>query len=143
MNKNRPSLYFSCIALLGAVCLTAFNYTHQQDGYILERDDEIKVDEPGPHKGGGTTTAFPFFSKAKGVKLAFRKRILHKGSSIGYHLQETQEVYYILSGRGILKMNGKEMPVKTGDAILTLPGSSHGLKPLGKKDLEVLIAYEN
>ena len=32
--------------------------------------------------------------------------------------------------------------VQAGDAILTLPGSSHGLKQTGKEDLVVLIDYK-
>lgn len=75
--------------------------------------------------------------------MAFRKRILHPGSSIGYHLQKEQEIYYILSGNGELQMNGKTIAVTAGDAILTLPGSSHGLKPTGNDDLSVLITYQN
>jgi mannose-6-phosphate isomerase-like protein (cupin superfamily) len=58
-------------------------------------------------------------------------------------LQQEQEIYYILNGNGELQMNGKTILVTTGDAILTLPGSSHGLKPVGNEDLAVLITYEN
>jgi len=76
-------------------------------------------------------------------KFVFRKRILHPGSSIGYHKQERDEVYYIASGTGEMAMNGKTFTVKAGDAILTRPGSSHGLKTLGLESLTLFIAYEN
>ena len=112
-------------------------------GYYIEHENTIGVDQPGPHNGGGKTTAFPFFEKVKGAKMVFRKRVLHPGSSIGYHLQEKQEIYYIISRHGELTINGKIIPVATGDAILTMSGSSHGLKPAGNHDLAVLIAYEN
>jgi quercetin dioxygenase-like cupin family protein len=120
-----------------------FAIRQQDNGYIIDHEKDIKVKEPGPHNGGGSTAAFPFFSKVKNVKMAFRKRILHPGSSIGYHLQKEQEIYYILSGNGELQMNGKTIAVTAGDAILTLPGSSHGLKPAGNEDLAVLITYQN
>ena len=127
--------------------LVAFTLKQQQPpvsgGFILEHEQDIKHDEPGSHNGGGNTTAFPFFSKDKSLRIAFRKRILHPGSSIGYHLQKEDEIYYILGGHGILQMNGKDIPVSTGDAILTKPGSSHGLKPAGNEDLTVLITYDN
>jgi quercetin dioxygenase-like cupin family protein len=123
--------------------LAGFVFIQQDKGYILDHEKDIAVEDAGPHNGGGKTTAFPFFNKFKGAKMAFRKRILHPGSSIGYHLQEQQEIYYILSGKGELQMNGKTIPVSTGDALLTLPGSSHGLKPAGNEDLAVLITYEN
>ena len=51
-------------------------------------------------------------------------------------------MYYILSGTGVMQMNGKEFPVKPGDGILTRPGSSHGLKQTGSEDLTLMIAYE-
>src|ERR1700753_4075117 len=112
--------------------MAAFAYMRQNDkGYIINHEKDIAHDEPGPHDGGGKTTAYPFFSKFKDAKMAFRKRVLHPGSTIGYHLQEQQEIYYILSGKGELTTNGKAITVSTGDAILTLPGNHHGLKPVG------------
>src|SRR5262245_5636011 len=67
---------------------------------VVVQEKSIAVRQPGPHNGGGETTAFPFFEKEPGFKMAFRKRILHKGSTIGYHRQEFDEVYYVLSGTG-------------------------------------------
>ena len=67
--------------------------------------------------------------------------MLQPGSAIGYHSQKEDEVYYIISGVGEMQMNGKTFPVKAGDAILTRPGSSHGLKQTGKDDLVIIITY--
>ena len=114
----------------------------EDKGYILERDAEVAKTEPGPHKGGGQSVGHSFFTKADGFKFEFKKRVLKPGAAIGYHLQEIDEVYYILSGSGVMQMNGKEFPVQPGDAILTRPGSSHGLKQTGKEDLTLMIAYE-
>jgi mannose-6-phosphate isomerase-like protein (cupin superfamily) len=114
----------------------------QNRGYVLERDAEVAKPGPGPHKGGGQSVGYSFFQKAEGFKFEFRKRVLKPGAAIGYHLQEIDEVYYILSGNGVMQMNGKEFPVKPGDAILTRPGSSHGLKQTGTEDLTLMIAYE-
>ncbi len=113
-----------------------------QEDYILEHEKDISVQQPGPHDGGGNTTAYNFFSKAADCKLVFRKRILHSGSSIGYHLQKEDEIYYIISGTGKMEMNGKTFEVRAGDAILTRPGSSHSLKQVGKEDLVIIINYE-
>jgi len=112
-----------------------------QTAYILEHQKDIAKNEPGTHNGGGKTVGYSFFSKADSLKLTFRKRVLHPGSAIGYHLQKEDEVYYIISGTGEMQMNGKSFPVKTGDAILTRPGSSHGLKQTGKNDLVIIITY--
>lgn len=110
-------------------------------GYVHERDAEVKKEGPAPHSGPGRSTGYSFFEKAPGYTQAFRKRVLHPGAAIGYHLQKEDEVYYMLSGTGVMQMNGKEFPVAAGDAILTRPGSSHGLKQTGKDDLVLLITY--
>lgn len=110
--------------------------------YILQNDLEVAKEEPGTHNGGGKTIGFNFFGEAKSLKTAFRKRILKPGSSIGYHLQKEDEIYYVISGNGTMKMNGKTFAVKPGDAILTRPGSSHGIAPNAGNDLTILIVYE-
>jgi mannose-6-phosphate isomerase-like protein (cupin superfamily) len=116
-----------------------FSQSHQP--YILEHEKDIAKNETGTHNGGGKTTGYSFFTKADSLKMTFLKRVLHPGSAIGYHLQKEDEVYYIVSGTGEMQMNGKTFAVKTGDAILTRPGSSHGLKQTGKADLVIIITY--
>jgi mannose-6-phosphate isomerase-like protein (cupin superfamily) len=114
----------------------------QQAGYILEHEKDLVKNEPAPHNGGGMSTVYNFFMNADKSKLVFRKRVLHPGAAIGYHLQINEEIYYILSGSGEMTMNNKVFNVQGGDAILTFPGSSHGLKQTGKEDLVVLIDYK-
>ena len=116
--------------------------TQAPGGYVLERDKDVAKNEPGTHKGGGETIGYSFFSKTPNLKLVFRKRAFKPGSAIGYHVQREDEIYYVLSGRGLMTIDGKEFEVGPGDAVLTRPGSSHGLKQLGKEDLVILINYE-
>jgi mannose-6-phosphate isomerase-like protein (cupin superfamily) len=120
----------------------AANKSEKPGGYVLERDKEVARNEPGTHKGGGETIGYSFFSKTPNLKLVFRKRAFKPGSAIGYHLQREDEIYYVLSGRGMMTIDGKEFEVGPGDAVLTRPGSSHGLKQVGKEDLVILINYE-
>lgn len=137
--KNNSTLLF--IILITATTQYSFSQTSQP--YILEHEKDIAKDEPGTHGGGGNTTGYNFFSNADGLKMTFRKRVLHPGSAIGYHLQKEDEVYYIVGGTGQMQMNGKTFPVKAGDAILTRPGSSHGIKQTGKEDLVIIITYQD
>ena len=139
--------YFQLAAAFFAGCLLCFSVMafakhRQQEAYILQHEKEIAVKEDGPHNGGGQTAAYPFFSKAADFNIVFRKRTLLPGSSIGYHLQEKNEIYYIVSGEGEMTVNGKSFPVSAGDAILTRPGNSHGLKPLKDHELTLIINYE-
>ena len=124
------------------VALTDVRPAAPDQGYVVERDTDVAKDEPGPHQGLGQSTGYIFFEKVPNLKFSFRKRVLHKGASIGYHLQETDEVYYMLSGSGKMTINGKEFAVKSGDAVLTRSGSSHGLVQTGDGDLSIIITYQ-
>jgi mannose-6-phosphate isomerase-like protein (cupin superfamily) len=68
-------------------------------------------------------------------------RALKPGSGIGYHEQKEDEIYYVLSGRGVMTLDGKDVEVGPGTAVLTRTGSSHGLKQVGAEDLVILINY--
>lgn len=128
------------LVILVSVISFVFGRRYQQ-GYILEHEKDIAKHQPPPHDGVGMSTAYSFFTNAPGLKLAFRKRVLKPGSAIGYHLQNEDEIYYIASGTGIMKMNGDSFAVKAGDGILTRPGSSHGLQQTGTDSLVVIINY--
>jgi len=111
-------------------------------GYVVELDSEIQRTEPGPHTGGGQTTAYSFFEKTPKLDLIFRKRALKPGSAIGYHLQTEDEIYYVLSGHGTMTADGKSFDVGPGTAVLTRTPRQHGLKQTGTEDLVIIINYE-
>jgi len=111
-------------------------------GYIIEHDADIAKDEPGTHHGGGMTVGYSFFSKVPNLKLVFRKRTFHPGSGVGLHTQTEDEIYYVLSGRGQMTLDGHTVDVTPGTAVLTRTGSSHSLKQVGEEDLVILINYE-
>lgn len=146
MRKTSACLLIVCSFILGIMVsnnlVNARGGDQVQKGYIFEHESDLARSEPAPHKGPGRSTAYGYFEKAAGFKYVFRKRVLHPGAAIGYHPQNEDEVYYIAAGTGIMQMNGEEFPVKAGDAILTRPGSSHGLKQTGNSDLAIIICYE-
>jgi mannose-6-phosphate isomerase-like protein (cupin superfamily) len=111
-------------------------------GYVVERDADVAKAEPGTHKGGGDTIGYSFFANTPNLRLVFRKRALKPGSGIGYHEQKDDEIYYVISGRGEMTVDGTTFEVAPGTAVLTRPGSSHGLKQIGTEDLVILINYE-
>lgn len=113
-----------------------------RSGSYVERESELAAVQPGPHGGEGSTTAFPFFEQAEGFDLVFRKRALHPGASIGEHLNDKDEIYYVLSGRGELMLDGHSREVGPGDAILTRRGSTHGLRQKGAEDLVIFVVFE-
>jgi mannose-6-phosphate isomerase-like protein (cupin superfamily) len=133
-------------AMFAGICIGAtailIAQTPAKGGFIVQHDAEIAKNEPGTHNGGGQTIGYSFFDKTPGMKFVFRKRAFHPGSGVGHHVQHEDEVYYALSGRGVMTVDGKDVEMTPGTAVLTRPGSSHSLKQTGTEDLVILIAYE-
>ena len=111
-------------------------------GIVIEHDADIAKNEPGTHNGGGQTVGYSFFSKVPDLKLVFRKRAFKPGSGVGHHVQKEDEIYYVLSGKGTMLLDGKTVDITPGTAVLTRTGSSHSLKQSGDEDLVIMINYE-
>jgi mannose-6-phosphate isomerase-like protein (cupin superfamily) len=138
--KNSISLLVGIV--IGVAAVAGAQHT-AKGGYVIQRDLDVAKKEPGTHNGGGETIGYSFFAKTPNMPFVFRKRALKPGSGIGYHEQKEDEVYYVLSGKGMMTLDGKQVDVDAGTAVLTRPGSSHGLKQVGSEDLVIVIAYEN
>jgi len=134
--------YALVLMLAGAGVHAAIQQKPAPGGYIIEHDADVAKNEPGTHKGGGETIGYSFFAKVPNLKLIFRKRALHPGSGIGLHTQTEDEIYYVLSGRGTMTLDGKSVDITPGTAVLTRTGSSHSLTQVGSEDLVILINYE-
>ena len=66
--------------------------------------------------------------------------ILPPGTSIGVHRHtRDQEYYYIVSGRGVMTLDGREHEITAGDITAVLPGGSHGLANRSDGDLCVIV----
>ncbi|HJU38309.1 MAG TPA: cupin domain-containing protein, partial [Tahibacter sp.] len=121
-----------CAIGAGTVAATGSAIVHERD---------VSRTQPGPHGGAGPTTAYPFFADAPNLKFVLRKRVLHRGAGIGLHRHDKDEIYYVVSGRGLYVLDGVERAVGPGDAMLTRPGSTHALVQAGDDDLVILISY--
>lgn len=72
------------------------------------------------------------------LKLCNRLRI-EPGSEIGRHAHvDDFELYYILSGTGLLDDDGEPRQVNPGDLIYTADGAFHSLRNNGVEMLELL-----
>ena len=134
--------YALALMLAGAGLHALAQPAPEPGGTFVETDAQVAKDEPGTHNGGGQTVGYSFFSKVPNLKLVFRKRAFKPGSGVGLHTQKEDEIYYVLSGRGQMTLDGKTVDVTPGTAVLTRTGSSHSLKQVGTDDLVVLINYE-
>ena len=70
-----------------------------------------------------------------------RDLILDPGSSIGDHPHEgDDEVYFIISGSGVMQVDGEQRSIGPGSAVLTRSGSHHGLVNTGTLDMRICVA---
>lgn len=79
--------------------------------------------------------------ETKGKRLNFiHDDLLPAGASVGIHQHmNDEEYYYIVSGRGIMVLDGEKFEVKAGDIAAVFPGGSHGLENNGTDDLRVIV----
>jgi mannose-6-phosphate isomerase-like protein (cupin superfamily) len=70
----------------------------------------------------------------------FHDDILAPGVSIGVHTHEDdEEYYYILTGQGVMTLDGVRCPVEAGDVTAVYPGGSHGLENTGDVDMRIIV----
>ena len=73
----------------------------------------------------------------EGAATAYRVRIEpHARTSVSYH-RVAEEFYYVLSGRGVAVLDGKDYPLAPGDFLRLPPGTTHGFVT-GDEALEML-----
>jgi mannose-6-phosphate isomerase-like protein (cupin superfamily) len=142
MTRQLAIVLCAGIAIGAAGMRLAAQPARTKGGFIVQHDADIAKNEPGTHDGGGQTIGYSFFDKTPGMKFVFRKRALHPGAGVGQHEQHEDEVYYVLSGKGVMTVDGTPVDMTPGTAVLTRPGSTHSLKQMGSEDLVVLISYE-
>ena len=59
-------------------------------------------------------------------------------STIGHHHVKTEEIYYILQGEGLMRIEQETRRVGPGDAIAIVPGAVHQLTNTGSEVLKLL-----
>jgi mannose-6-phosphate isomerase-like protein (cupin superfamily) len=61
-------------------------------------------------------------------------------SVIGEHVHSrTEEIYFIVRGRGEMTVDGELREVRAGDLVLTPLGSRHSFRPLGDEAVEIIV----
>lgn len=125
----------------GAPATAAADRAAQAYPSRIVHEADIARDQPGPHGGPGRTTAYSFFAEEPALSFVLRKRVLQAGAGIGLHQHHKDEIYYVISGRGLYALDGKQYDVGPGDALLTRAGSTHALQQAGDAPLVLMVSY--
>jgi mannose-6-phosphate isomerase-like protein (cupin superfamily) len=98
---------------------------------IIRRSEKKPVRMDKCHDGAGTlwcTEMLADYKKAGNGFKYIHDNMLEPGASIGEHAhKDDEELYVILWGRGVMKVDGVPQQVQAGDMCLTRAGHSHDL----------------
>jgi mannose-6-phosphate isomerase-like protein (cupin superfamily) len=67
--------------------------------------------------------------------------IVPPGADIGLHThaRDNEEIYIVVSGRGIMHLEGEEFEVGPGHVIVNRPGGTHALRNSGDTELRLVV----
>ena len=138
---SRISICILLAAIAGLTAVWAADSRHVRNRFFVKQDSEVRRTETPPHNGVGKSTAYRYFDEVKDARVIFRKRALHKGASIGMHVLSHDEVYYVVSGRGLLTVDDTKRAVGPDTAIFMHQGADVGIQQTGDADLVLIISY--
>jgi mannose-6-phosphate isomerase-like protein (cupin superfamily) len=140
--RKSASLIAACLVLTACTPAPATDASrHVRNRVFVREDAAVARIEPPPHDGAGESTAYRYFDDVTDAKVIFRKRALHQGASIGMHVLKHDEVYYIASGRGELRVDDRSVEVGPNTAVFMYEGADVGIWQKGDEDLVVIVAY--
>jgi len=90
------------------------------------------------HEGSKIKNYFDPDSTDNEIRFSMAHFMIQKGKRTLLHRMKSSEVYYILEGVGILKINGKSFTVKKDDSVFVPPMSEQSIENIGGKDLRFL-----
>ncbi len=110
---------------------------------VIDEAATVREEAP-PHGAIGMSTAYRISDAIPAPRsFEFRKRALHIGAAIGIHPIDHDEIYYVLSGTGVVHSDGIENELKAGTAAWLYKGANVGIRQTGSEPLVLIIAYPN
>jgi mannose-6-phosphate isomerase-like protein (cupin superfamily) len=111
---------------------------------LLKRREEMnRAPLPECHGGRGALDWITVLADedVQGRHLNFiHDDMLAPGVSIGVHRHEgDEEYYYIISGHGVMTLDGERFAVKSGDITGVYPGGEHGLENTSEEDMRIVV----
>lgn len=109
---------------------------------MLEKCTEIAARVGENMRGGsGKVFTYDFLTKEEsgGKGRLFGKMVLPVGASIGMHRHEGEfEVYYVISGTGLVNDGSNDFIIEPGDRYLCKDGEEHLLRNNGTEELVII-----
>lgn len=110
---------------------------------VIDESETVREEAP-PHGAIGMSTAWRISDHVPAPRsFEFRKRALHVGAAIGIHPISHDEIYYVVSGTGVVHSDGEEADLNSGMAAWLYKGAKVGIRQTGNEPLVLIIAYPN
>lgn len=106
---------------------------------IVEAD--VRAEEPVPHGRIGMSTAYRLTDHVPDRTMEFRRRTLHPGAALGLHPIAHDEVYYVLSGEGVVEADGETRHMTAGAMAYLYAGETVGIRQVGDDPLDLIVSY--
>lgn len=133
-------MLYLALALLPVAALAQTAAKPDRPMVVVDERTTIREEAP-PHGAIGLSTAYRISDGVPGRTMEFRKRILHRNAAIGAHSIDHDEVYYVLSGSGIVTSGGASRALKPGMAAYLYRGATVGIRQTGRAPLSLIITY--
>jgi mannose-6-phosphate isomerase-like protein (cupin superfamily) len=94
------------------------------------------------HEGTGSVELYEIWENSdfKSNIDFFDRVVVPPGSTIGFHKHgENEEMYIVLEGKGLMKIEDDEVTVGKGDMILNPAGGRHGLINNSCENIDILV----
>ena len=110
---------------------------------MIRKSSEIKTNRiDGKFGGAGYVEMASLISGNEELNnkgRVYSRITIQPGNEFGYHEHHGEsEIYYILSGTGLLSDNGNLVQVEAGDVAFTPDGHGHSIKNNGTEPLEIM-----
>ena len=113
--------------------------------YWKEKESELAVRHQVIYEGDGEIRRRHFFAQTSKLPVNFETWELDPGASEGGHTHDGEEpfeeIYYFLEGSGTMQIDGDELPVRAGDAVLAPQGVEHGFRNTGDETLRLILVW--
>jgi mannose-6-phosphate isomerase-like protein (cupin superfamily) len=123
-----------------ALSLSA-SIAHAAPAAVIVKETDVMRQEAPPHGAIGMSTAYRISDVVPNRTMEFRKRVLHLGAAIGPHPIDHDEVYYVLSGEGVVVSDGVTTKLTPGMAAYLYKGAVVGIRQTGASELALIISY--
>lgn len=115
----------------------------QSKPFVVYQDDcpvETRPDNANPHVRWWTLVSGDR-QESDSLTLGIAEIQPGDESAMRFHWHNPSEVYFVLSGQGVVRIEDKDHPVRPGATVFIPGGAWHATRNIGSEPLQLLYAF--